>query len=285
LVKGRSGFVLISVIFITALLAVSTTAFVANVRSHTLFARALLYNHQLEAAADGMVRLTALQFATRDVSKPFPMQQACRWNKDISITYMIQDQAGLVDLNTANPALLVAVLLGLGETEARAISISSAVADYKDPDTQSQSGGDESAIYQNPGTGPSNGPFATIEELDRIPVITDTLYARLLPLVTVHSQQTGIDPAQAPKLLQDVVKADATNGASFMSPSSARVYSVVATAWREKAGTFTRSAIISLTGQPDKPFALLKWSVTRQADASSSIPLRLNACFSGDNVN
>lgn len=274
--KSRDGFVLISVIFITGLLAITTTAFVANVRSNTTFARALLYNQQLEAAADGMSRLIAFQFSTRDPSRPFSMQQACRWNQEISIYYEIQDQAGLVDLNTANPALVIAILRGLGETETDASIIASAMADYKDPDTQSQSGGDESAIYETPGTGPSNGPFATIEELDRIPLITDRLYAKLLPLVTVHSQQTGFDPAQAPKTLLDVVKDAATN---FASPSPARVYSIIAIAKREKAGVFARSSIISLTGQPNRAYVGLKWSASVIGKPLAKLTSPNGSCF------
>jgi general secretion pathway protein K len=260
-VKGRDGFVLIAVIFITGLLAITTTAFVANVRSNTMFARALLYNQQLEAAADGMARLTAFHFATRDVSKPFPTQFACRWNDDISIHYEIQDQAGLVDLNTANPVLLIALLQGLGKSEAEASAITAAIADYKDPDSQAQGGGDEAAQYQTPTTGPSNGPFVVIEELDRIPLIDDELYKKLLPLVTVHSQQPGFDLSQASKTLLDTVGPD--KAANYASPSPARVYSISVTAKREKGGTFTRSSIVALTGQPDRPFALLKWSVSR----------------------
>lgn len=278
--KGRDGFVLISVIFITGLLAVSTTAFVANVRSHTLFARATLYNHQLEAAADGIARLTALQFATREVSRPFPVQLACRWDKDITVRYAIQDQAGLVDLNTANPELLVSLLRGLGKSEADTNVIALAISDYKDPDVVTSDGGPEIASYRDNATGPSNGPFATIEELDRIPVIDDTLYKSLLPLVTVHSQQIGFDASQAPpSLIKALYTAGSDQQTRFASPSPARVYSIAVSATRQNGSAFTRTTIVSLTGQPDKPFATLKWSVSRSEKQESPAPSPKESCF------
>jgi general secretion pathway protein K len=281
LVKGRDGFVLIAVIFITGLLAVTTTAFVSSARNNALFARALLYNQQLEAVADGMARLIAMQFSTRDTSKPFPMQFSCRWDNDISIHYEIQDQAGLVDLNTANPALITSLLRGLGLAEQETTMIAAAIADYKDPDTQTQDGQDEAALYKNSGKGPSNGPFAVVEELDRITVISDDLYNHLLPLVTVHSQQPGFDPAQAPRDLLDAVG----KGTTFASPSPARVYSIVVKATREKGGTYTRSLIIALTGQPDRPFALLKWGVSRLQEKEAAIPSLTNYCGANININ
>jgi general secretion pathway protein K len=282
-VKGREGFVLIAVIFITGLLAVTTTAFVANVKSNTLFARALLYNQQLESAADGMARLTAFQFATRDVEKPFPMTFVCRWNENINIQYDIQDQAGLVDLNTANPALFIAVLQGLGKPATEASAIAAAIADYKDPDAQAQDGGDEAALYKGPSTGPSDGPFMTVEELDRIPLIDNDLYTQIMPLVTVHSQQPGFDPSQAPKALLDAVGAN--KAGLFASPSPVRVYAIRVTAKRERGGAFTRATIIALTGQPDRPYALLKWNVSRLVHSDKLFPPLTTNCASAFNLN
>jgi hypothetical protein len=60
--------------------------------------------------------------------------------------------------------------------------------------------------------------------------------------------------------------------------SPARVYSIVVTASREKAGTFVRSMIITLTGQPDKPFAVLKWNVARLEEANRSMSSQLMSC-------
>lgn len=281
--RERDGFVLIAVIFITGLLAITTTAFVANVRSNTLFARAMIYNHQLEAAADGMAHFTAFQLATRDVTKPLQAEWQCTWNEDVSVAIKVQDQGGLVDINTANPELLEALVRGLGKADAEAKTIVGAIADYKDPDTITSSGMTEASTYPAQSAGPSDGPFATIEELDRVPAIDDKLFKVLLPLVTVHSQQQGFDrAAAAPTLIKTLNAAGIsdTQLSRYASPTPARVYALTIAAKRKASGIFTRKEIISLTGQPDRPFAILKW--TTASDDSKMFESRAQgaACVS-----
>ena len=263
--KSRDGFVLIAVIFITGLLAITTTAFVADVRSNTLFARALLYNQQLEAAADGMARLVAFQIATRDQGKPVQTEFHCRWNTDIFTTVRIQDQGGLVDVNTASPDLLKSLIQGLGKSSVEADAIVSSIEDYKDADATTIQGEPETVSYQEGSVGPNDGPLVTVEELDRIPTIDEKLYKSILPFVTVHSQQTGFDPSTAPQFLLGALQIAGVGPdqlSRFASPTPARVYSISVIATRESGASFTRVSIISLTGQPDKPIATLKWSVS-----------------------
>jgi general secretion pathway protein K len=207
--SGDAGFALISVIWIAGLLAVVATAFAITVRSHTLAGSNIIYNTRAESVADGMALVTALRLAapanTIDPSKLNSEPSHCKWSDDIAVAISIQDQGGLVDLNTASPDLLLALMLGLGANDVKSAGLVAALQDFRDPDSQSVSSGVEPAKFPGKAYGPKNAPLAIPEEIDQVPELDDVLFHKLMPLVTVTSQQAGIDLSSAPQKLLDLL--------------------------------------------------------------------------------
>lgn len=265
--KSQKGFVLIAVLWIVAFLALTSATFVAHVRINTLLAQATVNSRKLQAAADGMTRLISLQVATgNETASKIPKNGQltfCNWGDDIAIAYSIQDQGGLVDLNTTNPNLLKAVIHGLGYSDSKSDSIVAAITDFKDPDALTPTGVDERRSYPPKSAGPNNGPFLVVEELDRIPGIDGADFRKLEPLFTVYSQQPGFDPKVAPTFLNETLKSSGGMGtvlSTFYSPSPERTFAIQVSAQAKSHAQFTRDAIIAVTGQPDRPFAIVKWS-------------------------
>ena len=155
----EAGFVLVSVIWIAGLLAVVATAFAIVVRSHTLGGSNVVYSTRAESAADGMTLAAALRLATfaegTGALKLNGEPALCQWPGEIAVAVSIQDQGGLVDLNTASPDLLSALLRGLGEGDTGSAEIVAAVQDYRDADGQSASGGDEPSVFPGKSYGPA----------------------------------------------------------------------------------------------------------------------------------
>lgn len=262
----EQGFILVSVIWIAGLLAVMATAFTIGIRSYTLVGRNAILGERAEAIADGMALLWALRLSSFDVtgnpqvvsSKP----STCRWSSVATAIITIQDQGGLVDLNTASPPLLDKMLEDLGLSLSESQSFQAALRDFRDPDHIAETTGEEAEAYPGKGFGPKNAPFSIPEELHQIPGVTEEQRGRLLRLTTVFSQQTGIDPARAPEELRRVLGiSDASNpdNIAFASPSPQRVFAIEAAVELGDGSRFVRRALIALLRQPERPFAILSW--------------------------
>jgi general secretion pathway protein K len=281
--KSREdGFVLIAVIWIAGLLAVTATAFLSLTTSQIFLARNVTESMILDGAASGLATLKSYELSQSNVLPPAPTWTSCRWNAEVTVTFGVKDQGGLIDLNTANPGLMLALLSGLTKDAGRAQKIYEEIQDFKDPDQMSFLGGQEPALYSGKSYGPKNAPFETPFELDQIPSIDDDEFIALQGLVTVHSQQSGLDLAVAPKELTNVLKAGIAAGLDvqqFNIPSPARVYAVDAIAQHKGGGTFQRRTIINLLRQAEKPFAILEWRRANTFPIDKDVPLPTQPCF------
>jgi general secretion pathway protein K len=281
--KSREdGFVLIAVIWIAGLLAVSAMAFLSMTTAQIFLARNIGESLVLDGAASGMATLASFELAQSNALQQSPQWQSCTLNADITVNFRVQDQGGLVDLNTANPDLMLALLSGLTRNPARARNIYAEIQDFKDPDQLLSSGGQEPTQYAGKSYGPKDAPFETPFELDQIPSLSDDEFQALQTLVTVQSQQSGLDLAMAPKELDVLLKAGLTSGVDvqqFNIPSPARIYAIDAIAKRKGGGTFARRTVINLLRQPEKPFAILEWRRATRFPDELSIPKPARPCF------
>ena len=193
--------------------------------------------------------------------------------RSATVTVTIQDQGGLVDLNTASPPLIDRLLEGLGLAKPESQALQAALRDYRDPDHDAQTGGSEPATYPGRKTGPKNGPFSTPEELDQIPGLTEQVFATLTRVTTVSSQQMGIDLERAPQELRQLLGISNPSDLSalaFASPSPQRVFAIDAAAELADGSRFTRHALIALLRQPDRPFAILGWQQRDWVESKAS---------------
>jgi general secretion pathway protein K len=256
------AFVLVAVIWIAGILAVFATSFAIMVRSHTLAGMNAVHNARAETIADGLVQYSALKLASSVPMDVGGREWLCRWSDNAIARVIIQDQGGLIDINTASPLLLEALLRGLGQSAQSAAKILAALQDFRDPDSLGQDGSAELAAYAGYSFGPKNEPFSIIAEIDQIPEIDDALFQKLLPLITVSSQQTGFDPAVAPRsLLKSLEVAGVTPQQMLLltSPTAAKAFGIEITAKLDNGSLYARKAEIVLLRQPDRPFAILLW--------------------------
>ena len=114
--------------------------------------------------------------------------------------------------------------------------------------------------------------------------MTEALYRRLRPLVTVHSGAEGIDPSRASRELllaipgvtpeiADAIRAVGPDGDPFEAldddalfeieayfiPSREIVFRVLAEARTAGGGVFVREAVIELMLEPGRPFLVHAW--------------------------
>jgi general secretion pathway protein K len=290
------GFVLVSVLWLLALLTLVALALMTTARLDVRAAGQLVRHAEAEALADGLTRLVALRLGDRDrrllaeagiTTDGAPLHCS---HRNASVEIAVNDVGGLVDLNAASQPLLEWVLLRRGVAAGQARSIAAAIVDFRDADDlPSGPEGAESAAYQAAGLrhGPKNAPFQSVTELDQVLGMTPGLLNCLRAVVTVYGRQPGIDAAHAPRELiaapskGDTAVATSTDGrapmpipSEFRMSSKGLAYRVVVRASTDRRGRFAREAVIEPARTEPLGYRVREWTVAPSdvappADASS----------------
>lgn len=270
---------LVLVIWMAGLLAAFATSITVSVRSHVLYARNATSEIRAKGIADGMAQLTALQIVYGEGALPADGSwRSCIWPDGAQAWVAVQDQSGLVDINTASPLLLIALFENLGMPTIKAEDLVAAMRDYRDADSISSFGRMEPELYAGRNFGPKNGPFEAVEEMDQLPGMTPVLFTELRNLTTIHSQQTGFHFPTAPERLLQTLKLSHSSapGLPFSSPQSSRVSSITVAVQLNDSTRFVRRATIERTGQPLRPFVVLTWDrdgwPLQATDTTASMP-------------
>ena len=202
---NERGIALIVVLWLTVLIAVIGSSFAYSMRGEALAARNTMSLAQARAAADGAIERTAFELSRPRIS-------ADVWNADgqphafsdgdIALTATAYDESARIDLNAGSEALLKGLLQNVGgldpETAQRTLD---AILDWRDPDDLKRPNGAEAPEYRAAGSKyvPTNAPFESVGELQRVLGMTPSLMARLVHTLTVYSRQQGVNLANAPR--------------------------------------------------------------------------------------
>ncbi len=198
-VRPEGGFVLVSVLWLLALLTLVTMVLLTAVRLDVRTTGQLTQHAEAEALADGLMRLVALRLGDRD-RRPLADAGLARdgtplicGHGDAAVAIAVTDVGGLVDLNAASASLLEWLLRGLGVAPEKAVALAAAIVDFRDVDDVPGVNGAESAAYRAAGLGhgPKNAPFETVTELDQVLGMDVALLNRLRYRVTVGVQLPG----------------------------------------------------------------------------------------------
>lgn len=205
-----------------------------------------------------------------------------------TVTVSVQAAGGLIDLNTAQDALLEGLFMQTGQDIKAAQRLAAAIRDYTDADDLVREGGGEAPDYIRAGLPPpKNAPFQVPEELRLVLGMTGELYAAVRPAITVWSGRPGIDPRLAPPLVLwalpggnevqiERLLADRAAGIArtprltgvddVTSLTRGRTFAVCAEA-RSGAARFVRDVVIRLDAR-GKGFEVLRWARahSRQSD-------------------
>ncbi len=132
-----------------------------------------------------------------------------------TVRLRVRDECGKVDLNTAWGGLVEGLLKGQGDEQA----LDQAILDWRDPDKVRRPRGAEDKDYAKDGYpyGARDSLFETIEELQQVRGISEGLYQRLAPDITVDCLAAGIDPlAASPAVLAAIPGVDRGSIEAFL---------------------------------------------------------------------
>lgn len=193
----QHGIALIIVLWVITLLSLIAASFVTVMRGDIQ-----LVSNSIGRAKVDAVASAGIQRALFELLKPINAPDrwladgvAHDWSyQDAAVTITMRDEAGKIDINSAQEALLRGLFQSQGMTSDEAVAMVDAMADWRDQDSLKRLHGAEEADYAAAGlnTKPANEPFQSIEELKLVLGMSPQLYARVAPLITIYSRLPGI---------------------------------------------------------------------------------------------
>jgi general secretion pathway protein K len=292
--RPDGGFVLIVVLWTLLFLAFAAGVFSLATRSHIRTTSAVGDRARAEALADAGAHLALIdlidQQRDRRRQRRFPVDGrilTCSAPDGGRIAVLVRDEAGRVDLNTADERLLGALIAGLGVAPDQARRHAAAILDFRDADNARRPDGAEAEEYQQAGrtAGPKNAPFDAVAEIDQVLGLDAATLAKLRPWLTVSSGHQGVDPGFASDELVELLAAGhdkvTTLGSSaprieaggrsrlpsiFAAASPQRVFQVLARGSLASGASFVREMIVHVAPSRSTPYAIRVWG---QANADT----------------
>ena len=209
----KRGIALISVLWISVLLALIAASFTRTSRTEINLTRNMVENAKAEAMADAAINRAALGLFSRPSQGGFRVDGTVYlWRfGDADILFKITDEGGKVDLNAASVDLLRKLLRALGAGPEVSRAVSAAILDFRDFDDDREQGGAEDRDYQQANLlqNAKDAPFELVAELQQVLGMTPRLYKLIEPLVTVYSGQARPHGKLADPIIQEILKRDA----------------------------------------------------------------------------
>lgn len=237
----ESGMALIAVLWIVAAAALMVSTFNATVRSGASLALSEMRLTRIEALLDAGVEIAAARLIDteqnrrwRPDGKPHAVSFA-----DADLTIAMHDPRGLVDLNGASPELLLGLLRQFIGAESDATALRDYILKARGEETADGAAAPRPSglAQRRDATPPQKGnaaqasagqrqvdaqgvAFIDVSQLGRIEGMTDELYRRMLPFVTVYNPDGSVDETIAPK--QVLAALDGADGGGRIGPHAPR---------------------------------------------------------------
>jgi general secretion pathway protein K len=263
----QAGFALIMVIWGIGILSLLMASVIITARYRIVSARNAVENAKAEALAEAGIGLLRLALSAHAASGSLAAEAlsdqatpiVCAMPEGAVAALTVRDEGGKVDLNTAAPKLIAALLAGLGTDTAQSDKLARNIRDFSQRSPNETAYSVMAREYAALGLkhGPKRAPFETIYELGQVPGFTRQLLRSVLPLITVHSHAPGLDPKAAdPDLLAAIARSQvAATGrelashipVEFITPSSRQAFAVRAEVRTPGGGRAATEAILTLS--------------------------------------
>jgi general secretion pathway protein K len=207
--KNQAGVALVTVLWFLALLMVMTASYSVTMRTETRLTANHVHTAQAKALAEAGIWI--------GVSELLRPESDSNWRADGSVHQVfysegsmnisLQDESGLVDLNTASDDLILALLQSTGLDDNQALLLQHRILDWRDRDKLVRTYGAEDNEYEMAGYeyGAKDGPFNTVDELRELMGMTEPVFQAIRHSLTVYSHKPAINPAVAPQHLVKIL--------------------------------------------------------------------------------
>ena len=256
--QRERGFALLIVLWTLVLLTLVGTAVTAAGRSEARLALNIRLSAAAEAAADGAIEEAAAHLVDA-TPRHWPADGSVRTLRrpGAVVELWLDSEAGKVNPNTAQPALLDALLRAVGTDGRTAATLAAAIVGWRYPDVQGPVGDGQ---YRAAGLDymPPRARFQSLDEIGLVLGMTPALLDRLRPHLSLFHDGDP-DPVRADPAVRQALASLGIAVPEGSVPDDS-VVSVTATATVEGGTRFVRHAVIRTGAQPDGAlFRILAW--------------------------
>ncbi|MBT8124463.1 MAG: general secretion pathway protein GspK [Gammaproteobacteria bacterium] len=267
---SSKGFALITVLWITAFLAVIAGSVSYQARASLGLASNVVASFKTKHAAEGALLLTVDKLIKRDELQGYVLKNP-NFNYELdnlTISVEVADESGKVDLNLASVDLIKSLFVAVGVNEKVSSSIADAIADWRDQDNLKRADGAEDQDYAANGLlyEAKDDEFDSIDELSLVLGVTPEIFNRVKPHITVYAQDIGVNTTLASVVVknavQNIIGTSNSDEASsdYISSTGGLIYTLRAKATDPSGLSTVITSIVRLQrGNIFEPFAILGW--------------------------
>lgn len=264
--RRQQGIALVIVLWLVVLLTVIASSHARNVHIETRLA----FNH-LEEARTSALAESAISHAILDLLnvnsgegrqvdgrvKTLKLDQG---TVDVSIRHA----SGLLDINAADAIQLDALLAGAGLDDEARPQLVDAILDWRDPDNLRHLHGAEDSDYRHAGFdwGARDAPFSSVDELRYVMGMTQELFTRLAPYLTVFSGTSKVNLAYAPAWLYQALTGSEPDRSVETPPGTAPAegsYHINAIVTTSTGSSFRLEVVVRIAASRELPYTVLAW--------------------------
>jgi general secretion pathway protein K len=266
--RQQDGMALIVVLWLVVLLSVMAAGHSKNVHTDTTLASRQVQSAKARALAEAGINHVILEMLAADSGRKLPVDGSLfnvRIGED-DVTIAVRDATGFVDLNAADNELLEALLKACDVEATARRDLVDAILDWRDKDDLTRLHGVEDDDYVAAGVAWSSrdGAFEAVDELKYLPGMSQALYDRLSPFVTVHSGRSGLDMEYAPPALVAALTGQEVPTAGPEDDSTAGglrngTFHVYASASGGSATIAAIEAVVRISRASRAPYTVLEW--------------------------
>ncbi|WP_242470780.1 general secretion pathway protein GspK [Thiocystis violacea] len=199
------------VMWVLTLLTVMAVSLTASQRTESSLTENHVSAARFRALADAAIAYTALHFMTQSALVEEetgtlwrPSGSPRTWSfagSDLSI--VVYNESSRYNLNQVQPEVLANLLEVLGVETEEASALAAAIVDWRDEDDLALLDGAEDADYEQAGRaiGAKDAPYEAVEELRQVLGMTQDIYRRLAPEVTVDANSGPEERFASPAVL------------------------------------------------------------------------------------
>jgi len=211
--RRRMGFALLVVIWGLGLISLLVVSFASSSRLRLRSAFDFASATRAKLASDGAVDIAIVTLLSERANGEAGalhdgVPLLCALAGSV-VAIAIEDEGGKIDLNSAPPDLLKAMLTGLGIDMRRADAVTNAIIEFRTPPTREIGLAILSVGAADKPFPPKHRPFESILELDQVAGIDPALFRELMSFVTIdrrglssaHRLKQGVDPHVTPPAL------------------------------------------------------------------------------------
>ncbi|NNC67391.1 MAG: hypothetical protein HKN83_05090 [Gammaproteobacteria bacterium] len=267
---SSKGFALITVLWITAFLAVIAGSVSYQARASLGLASNVVASFKTKHAAEGALLLTVDKLIKRDELQGYVLKNP-NFNYELdnlTISVEVADESGKVDLNLASVDLIKSLFVAVGVNEKVSSSIADAIADWRDQDNLKRADGAEDQDYAANGLlyEAKDDEFDSIDELSLVLGVTPEIFNRVKPHITVYAQDIGVNTTLASVVVKNAVQniigtsnSDETSS-DYISSTGGLIYTLRVKATDPSGLSTVITSIVRLQrGNIFEPFAILGW--------------------------